>query len=58
MLVFLSVLHETVQKEVVIQILQHHSEILSMLTLPVEIVQTLCTEEVISKETFDVVVRS
>ena len=58
MFVFLSVLHETVQKEVVIQILQHHSEILSMLTLPVEIVRMLCTEEVISKKTFDVVVRS
>ena len=43
------------QKEVVIQILQHHSEILSKLTLPVEIVQTLYTEEVISKKIFDVV---
>ena len=43
------------QKEVVIQILQHHSEILSKLTLPVEIVQTLHTEGIISKETFDVV---
>ena len=42
------------QKEVVIQIIQHHSEILSKLTLPVEIVQTLYTEEVISEETFDV----
>ena len=43
------------QKEVVIQILQHYFEILSKLTLPVEIVQTLYTEGVISKEIFDVV---
>ena len=46
------------QKEVIIQILQHHSEILLTLTLPVEIVQTLYTEGVISKETFDDVEKS
>ena len=46
------------QKEVIIQILQHYSEILSKLTLPVEIVQTLYTEGVISKETFNEVQRS
>ena len=51
----MSFIHKTVQKEVIIQILQHHSEILSKLTLPVEIVQTLYTEGVISKEIFDVV---
>ena len=51
----LSLLHKTVQKEVIIQILQHHSEILSKVTLPVEIVQMLYTEGVISKVTFDLV---
>ena len=40
------------------QILQKHSESLSQLILPVEVVQMLYTEEVISKETLDEVMRS
>ena len=37
--------------------LQKHSDSLSSLTLPVEIIQTLYTERVISKETLDEVNR-
>ena len=40
------------------QILQKHSESLSRLILPMEVVQMLYTEEVISKETFDELMRS
>ena len=54
----MSYLHKTVQKEVIIQILQDHSEVFSKLILPVEVVQTLYTEGVISKETFDDVEKS
>ena len=40
------------------QILQKHSESLSQLLLPMEVVQTLYTEGVISKETYDEVEKS
>ena len=48
-------IHKTVQKELPSQILQKHSE---HLILPMEVVQTLYTEGVISKETLDNVQRS
>ena len=54
----MSFLHKTVQKEVIAQILQQYSKVFSKLTLPVEVVQTLFTEGVISKETFNEVQRS
>ena len=41
------------QKTTINQILQTHSESLSQLVLPTEVTQTLYTEKVISKETFD-----
>ena len=40
------------------QILQKHSESLSKLVLPMEVVQTLYTEGVISKETYDEIEQS
>ena len=54
----MSFLHKTVQKEVIAQILQQYSKVFSKLTLPGEVVQTLFTEGVISKETFNEVQRS
>ena len=47
-----------IQQEHSSEMLQKHSAILSKLVLPVEVVQTLYTEGVISKETFDEVERS
>ena len=41
------------QKATINQILQTHSESLSHLVLPTDVTQTLYTEGVISKETFD-----
>ena len=47
-----------VQKEVVTSILQNHTKCLSQLILPAKIVHILCTEGVISKDTFDELERS
>ena len=44
-------------QELIDQILQKHSETLSKLVLPSEIVETLCTERVFSNETFDEVIK-
>ena len=41
------------QKATINQILQTHSDSLSHLVLPTDVTETLCTEGVISKETFD-----
>ena len=54
----MSFLHKTVQKEVIAQILQQYSKVFSKLILPVEVVQTLYTEGVISKKTFNEVEHS
>ena len=45
--------HKTVQKEGVAQIFQHYTESLLKHHLPMEVVQMLYTEDVISKEIFN-----
>ena len=51
-------LTKIVQMEFSHQVLQKHSESLSRLILPVEVVQMLYTEKIISKETLEELIRS
>ena len=49
---------DLVENEVITPLLQKHSECLSKLIFPMKIVRMLYTEEVISKETLDIMEKS